>query len=148
MDTRDPELIFDILKHLAPPTATPMPSIRRSHVHRRCVTPRGRATCNPRGAPAIPPDPAQPPPPRRGGWRPRAGGPARRGAGARARSPSDTEHAPDVICPKCGYVQRDVWEINFGPGLDGDAETDCGMCGEVLFVTRYVAVTYTTKVRE
>lgn len=60
----------------------------------------------------------------------------------------DTEHAQDVVCPRCGYVERNAWEIDFGPCLDGDAETCCNRCGAVLLVTRYVEVTYTTKVRE
>jgi DNA-directed RNA polymerase subunit RPC12/RpoP len=60
----------------------------------------------------------------------------------------DTEHHPNVVCPKCGHVRRNAWEIDFGPCLDGDAEIECGMCGAVLFVTRYVEVTHTTKVRD
>mgnify|MGYP003395084511 CR=1 FL=1 len=28
------------------------------------------------------------------------------------------------VCPHCGYVERDAWEIDFGAGLDGDNEVN------------------------
>lgn len=48
------------------------------------------------------------------------------------------------VCPHCGYVEKDAWEWNFGPGLEGDTEHDCGRCGEPFHCEREVSVYYTT----
>ena len=58
---------------------------------------------------------------------------------------SDTTHTEFPVCPHCGHVERDAWEIEFGPGLDGDAVTSCGSCGKYYFVTRDCTVRYSTK---
>ncbi len=53
------------------------------------------------------------------------------------------------VCPHCGHIEQDAWEINFGDGLDGDAEVACNSCGEDYFCQRIVYVEYkTTKLRE
>ena len=58
---------------------------------------------------------------------------------------ADFEYTDNPVCPYCGHVERDAWEIDFGPGLDGDAETFCGMCGKDYFVSRNTFVSYSTK---
>jgi transposase-like protein len=45
-------------------------------------------------------------------------------------------------CPYCGHVERDAWEIDFGPGLDGDTEHTCHSCGKDYFLSREVTVRY------
>jgi hypothetical protein len=53
------------------------------------------------------------------------------------------------ICPHCGHVEQDAWEINFGPGLDGDTVACCNSCGEDYFLERIVSVYYkSAKLRE
>lgn len=53
------------------------------------------------------------------------------------------------VCPHCGHVEQDAWEINFGPGLDGDTEVTCNSCGEEYFCERIVYIEYkTAKLRE
>ena len=56
----------------------------------------------------------------------------------------DTEHRDAPICPYCGYARRDAWEINFGPGIEGQAEITCGRCEEDFAVQRNCTVTYST----
>lgn len=48
------------------------------------------------------------------------------------------------ICPYCGSVERDAWEINFGPGIDGDTVHTCGHCGEEYLLERVVFVQYSS----
>ena len=49
------------------------------------------------------------------------------------------------ICPICGYEERDAWDINFGPGVEGDIEHDCGACGETYLLSRHASITYSSK---
>ena len=57
----------------------------------------------------------------------------------------DHEHTDYAVCPHCGYADHDSWELDLGPGLEGDGETSCASCGEDFFVSRNVTVTYSTK---
>jgi ribosomal protein S27AE len=57
----------------------------------------------------------------------------------------DTEHRDTAICPHCGHPHRDMWDVNFGPGIEGDREMDCGECGKTFFVSKYATITYTTR---
>jgi len=53
------------------------------------------------------------------------------------------------ICPHCGHVEQDAWEIDFGPGLDGEREVSCNRCGEDYFLERIVSVNYkSSKLKE
>jgi hypothetical protein len=56
----------------------------------------------------------------------------------------DTQFTDEPVCPYCGHVHRDAWEINFGPGLEGDTDIWCGECGEQMHCSRSVAVSYST----
>jgi len=40
----------------------------------------------------------------------------------------DTKHTRNPVCPYCGYVEHNAWDINFGPYSEGDTEIDCGKC--------------------
>ena len=43
----------------------------------------------------------------------------------------DTKHTRNPICPYCGNVERDAWEIDFGPYGEGDTEIDCCRCEKI-----------------
>lgn len=51
---------------------------------------------------------------------------------------------PEPVCPYCGHKRGDAWEINFGLGLEGSTEIDCGNCEKPYFVERNIEVTYST----
>ena len=54
-----------------------------------------------------------------------------------------TSHA---ICPYCGHVERDSWEIRLSDGYDeGDGNHDCGACGKTYHMSRRVTVEYRTR---
>lgn len=53
-------------------------------------------------------------------------------------------HALTPWCPHCHALQRDAWEIDFGPCGDGDTTTACGTCGTEFSISRHVHVTYST----
>lgn len=55
------------------------------------------------------------------------------------------KYSPEPVCPHCGYEEIDAWELNFGPGLEGECVTWCDDCGEQYHIERYVSVTYSTK---
>lgn len=57
----------------------------------------------------------------------------------------DTQHRDYPICPHCGHEHKDAWEWEFGPGLEGDTETECGECDKPFFVARHATITYTTQ---
>lgn len=57
---------------------------------------------------------------------------------------TDTEHTDNPVCPHCGHVDLDAWEIDFG-GTEGTTEVLCGACGEEYSCSRYVTVYYHTK---
>lgn len=56
----------------------------------------------------------------------------------------DCELTDDVVCPYCGYVHSDSWEINFGHGLDGETNVSCDDCGKEFCCTRSITVYYTS----
>jgi DNA-directed RNA polymerase subunit RPC12/RpoP len=57
----------------------------------------------------------------------------------------ETKRTENIVCPYCGYINRDSWEVDFGPGLDGSTETSCNECGRDFFVVRNVIVSYSSK---
>lgn len=57
----------------------------------------------------------------------------------------ETERTDNIICPYCGYEDRDSWEVDFGPGFDGDTTVVCGSCEQEFHASRMVDVCYTTK---
>jgi ribosomal protein L37E len=57
----------------------------------------------------------------------------------------ETELTDLIVCPHCGYQDKDSWEVDFGPGLDGDTHVVCDRCEEVFFVSRIVDVKYTSQ---
>ena len=51
---------------------------------------------------------------------------------------------PSIICPHCGHEDHDSWEIDFGPGCEGETTIECSDCDKPFFATRYCDVTYST----
>lgn len=57
----------------------------------------------------------------------------------------DTHLTDEPMCPYCGHVEEDAWEIDFGPGIEGDTETSCNECGRNYQVSRTCTVYYSTQ---
>ena len=59
---------------------------------------------------------------------------------------SDLQHdyTHEPVCPYCGRVYGDAWEINFGGDMEGSTEITCGACEKDFSVDRHVEVTYST----
>lgn len=51
-------------------------------------------------------------------------------------------HTRHPICPHCGSVERDAWEIDFG--LSDSADIQCDKCEKTYHCTRHVSTTYIT----
>jgi hypothetical protein len=64
---------------------------------------------------------------------------------AKIEAMGDTDYTLSPVCPYCGYLMRDAWELSLGVGLEGDGETTCGSCERDYYVSRHVSVSYTTK---
>jgi len=47
------------------------------------------------------------------------------------------------VCPHCGHVEKDAWEIDFG-GVEGSTQHSCGECGMEYDVFREATFYYTT----
>ena len=52
------------------------------------------------------------------------------------------EYTDDVICPYCGHVQMDSWELI--PDHEECSETDCGECGEAFEYCVHKSITFTS----
>ena len=51
----------------------------------------------------------------------------------------DTDYTDNIICPHCGYEDKDSWECS------ESGEMDCRRCGEEFYMERDITVTYSTK---
>lgn len=52
----------------------------------------------------------------------------------------DTYMKADMICPYCGKIQQDDWELSHN-----EDNVDCAHCGETFEYQRFVYWEYTTK---
>ena len=59
---------------------------------------------------------------------------------AEGRNEIDSEYTDEIVCPYCGNVHADSWEVD---GDDG--EYDCCECGKTFWYTRNISVDYSTK---
>lgn len=48
------------------------------------------------------------------------------------------------VCPYCDHIEGNAWELDFGPGLEGETEANCASCGERYHIRRMVNVSYST----
>lgn len=55
-----------------------------------------------------------------------------------SKIPEPTRHENKPVCPWCGHVMKDAWELR------DEQETDCGECLKPIFVSRYTTCTYST----
>jgi len=56
----------------------------------------------------------------------------------------DTEYTNEIMCPYCGYVFSDSWEI--GRGNDEDLGLiECGRCDREFYAARNVSISYSTE---
>lgn len=51
----------------------------------------------------------------------------------------DHEYTMNLVCPYCGYEDKDGWELS-----DNDGETYCGRCDEEFSYTRNISISYCT----
>jgi hypothetical protein len=51
----------------------------------------------------------------------------------------DTIHNDEPVCPHCGFVQPDMWNIG-----EGSYEEECQRCGRKFKIETCVEVTYST----
>jgi len=56
---------------------------------------------------------------------------------------ADHKRTPQPVCPHCGHIDRDAWEIDYG--ANDAAEVTCGKCDKDYTIIRHVETTYTTK---
>ena len=54
----------------------------------------------------------------------------------------DTENTDFIVCPHCGYEDRDSWDVDFNN--NETTYIECGDCGKEMFVERCVSVTYSS----
>lgn len=55
----------------------------------------------------------------------------------------ESKYAQDKpTCPYCGHLERDAWDIDFGPSADGEAVITCGACDEEYLCYRDCHITY------
>ena len=59
-----------------------------------------------------------------------------------SRDELDLAYNPYPVCPHCGAVDRDAWELDFGP--NEAITTFCGSCENDYRVVRHQSVTYST----
>ena len=45
----------------------------------------------------------------------------------------------NIICPHCGHIHRDSWEIMMEDGVE---EIECDKCGQAFVATRHTSVNY------
>ena len=56
----------------------------------------------------------------------------------------DTYYTTFPICPYCGNVDRDAWEIQ-PEESEFDGTTECGNCGKEMKISRHCQITYCTE---
>jgi hypothetical protein len=56
----------------------------------------------------------------------------------------ETCHTPDIICPYCGFVDEDSWEVGDTSQFEEDSKTECRECDRMFNFSRNCEITYTT----
>ena len=51
----------------------------------------------------------------------------------------DCSFEPEIVCPFCGYRDRDSWESDVD---EGGCEVECGNCGRSFYASAYVETSY------
>jgi uncharacterized Zn-finger protein len=58
----------------------------------------------------------------------------------------DTDYTDEVVCPYCGHVHRESWEL-FADGEE-DQEMICGECGRDFTATMNKSISYSSRKAE
>jgi|GEM_PF-3920061 len=53
----------------------------------------------------------------------------------------DTKYQNNLICPHCGYEDKEPYEVT---GDEENGNTECGNCGKYYQFTRYINISYST----
>lgn len=56
--------------------------------------------------------------------------------------PSDCYRTEEPVCPHCGHIIKDAWDIQFRNQLS--EQYQCGACEERFDIRQNVSITYTT----
>lgn len=57
----------------------------------------------------------------------------------------DCDHTDDPVCPHCGHVVTDAWELDFN--VIEQCEIECDECHKPFRVTRDCSVSYSTEIK-
>ena len=57
----------------------------------------------------------------------------------------DIQFTAMPVCPHCGHVDKDAWELNFEGGCEGETTSSCGKCGRDYSVSKRISVFYSTE---
>ena len=59
----------------------------------------------------------------------------------------DHEFTNNAVCPYCGYIDTDSWELGggFGSEQSDDGETECGKCEREYRWHREIVITFSTE---
>ncbi len=52
-------------------------------------------------------------------------------------------YTSEAVCPYCGHIDRDSWEL--GNGAEGCGVSECGECGKEYSYQRHISVSYSTE---
>ena len=55
----------------------------------------------------------------------------------------DHDNTNNLVCPYCGYEDRDSWEVY--PGEEDLEVCECGSCGKEFRAWRNISITYSTE---
>lgn len=60
-------------------------------------------------------------------------------------NPIQHHNTRDIVCPHCGHVDEDSWELARGDECT-DIECECGWCFKPFLASRHISVTYSTEI--
>lgn len=55
----------------------------------------------------------------------------------------DHEYTGNIVCPYCGYEDKDSWEEQ--PGEEDLGLTECGNCEKYFYAKRHITIEYSTE---
>lgn len=55
----------------------------------------------------------------------------------------DHSFTDNIVCPYCGHIDIDSWDID--PGAEDLGLLECDECGESFYAERHISIDYTTR---